>query len=269
MGNSVTPKYNCFGWCDWSLLLKRWEAQISCVCDMKGSTLKSSSYLASVLFVPGRMCDSQVAVRTLSIELEARGPGFRQMCSAYTSHLESMVCRSLWNKVWNQASADTKAGGSLLFWNSQMLILWLASSENILTDLSWCHIDTSCILARRTRWCHRLCSPGRQPWFYFLSSLSQPPSSLKSILCLTVAVIPFAFHYVLCIVSFRIKNLDDKQLMLSFSWAVRLSCLHLFLRIVLWKICTYDTFFSLMIPLVFIFVLFTEDEQQALLLVCI
>lgn len=76
-------------------LLKRWEAQISCVYDMNGSILTSSSCLASVLFLPVKMHDSQVAVKTLPIELEAWGPGFGQVCLAYMSRLERMVRRSL------------------------------------------------------------------------------------------------------------------------------------------------------------------------------
>lgn len=40
-----------------------------------------------------------------------------------------------------------------------------ASSENILTDPCWWHIDTSWIPAHFIRWCHMLCGPGTQPWF--------------------------------------------------------------------------------------------------------
>jgi len=91
---------------------------------MNGSILTNSLYLASVLLLAEKTCDSQAAAKTLPLELEAWGPGFGQMCSAYMSCLESMICRSLWNKVWNWASGSPKAGGSLLFWNSQTLILW-------------------------------------------------------------------------------------------------------------------------------------------------
>lgn len=49
------------------------------MCDMNGSIL-TSSYLASALFSAAVTHVSQV--KTLLIELEARGPGFGQMCSA-------------------------------------------------------------------------------------------------------------------------------------------------------------------------------------------
>lgn len=49
-------------------LSKRRKAQISCVCDMNESILTGSSYLASVLFLPVKMHDSQVTTKTLPIE---------------------------------------------------------------------------------------------------------------------------------------------------------------------------------------------------------
>lgn len=69
------------------------------MCDMNGSILTTSSCLASVLFSAAVTHVSQVAVKTLLIELEAQGPGFGQMCSAQANRSERMVRRSLRNKV--------------------------------------------------------------------------------------------------------------------------------------------------------------------------
>lgn len=105
------------------------------------------------------------------------------------------------------------------------------SSENILTDSCWCHINASCILAQLIRWWCRLRSPGRQTCFIFVSSLFCPPSSLKTMLCLTLLSLyrfyspqemsqthplHFSFHDVLCIMLFKVRNHEDKQLMLAF-----------------------------------------------------
>lgn len=84
--------------------------------DMNGNILTNSSYMATVLFLPAKTHDSQVAA--IPIDLESWDPEFGQMCSALTSHVERMICRELQNKVLNPASASMKAGGSLLFWNS-------------------------------------------------------------------------------------------------------------------------------------------------------
>lgn len=69
--------------------------QISCVYDMNGNILTNSSCIDSVLFLPAKTHDSQVAAKTIPIELEPWGLGFGQMCSACTSYLERMICRSL------------------------------------------------------------------------------------------------------------------------------------------------------------------------------
>lgn len=105
------------------------------------------------------------------------------------------------------------------------------SSENILTDPCWCHINASCILAQLIRWCRRLHSPGRQTWVYFVPPLFFPPSSLKTMLFLTLLSLyrfyrlqemwqthplHFSFHDVLCIMLFKVRNHEDKQLMLAF-----------------------------------------------------
>lgn len=112
-------------------LSTRWEAQINCVCDMNGSILTSSTYLASVLFHAIRTCDSQVAVKTLPIELEAWGPGFRQMCSAYTSCLSVGRCEI---KCEIEQVAALRLVGVCYSGIPRCSFCGPASSENILTD---------------------------------------------------------------------------------------------------------------------------------------